>query len=510
MTESYVSSRLPQFHEPFWRDSVSLLKFPPLSENIEVDVAIVGGGITGITSAYLLSKQGVKTAIIDAGNIINGTTGHTTAKVTAQHGLIYDELITSLGEESARLYYEANNSAMNFVKNIVKEQKIDCDLTEEDAYIYTQSKDYTQKLINEMNAYGKLGIQGEYTTSTPLPFEVHGAIVMKNQAQFHPVKYLLHFIKEITAKGGRIFEQTPAIDIENGPRPKVIAKNGHTVTCNHMIIATHFPFEDKTGFYFARMYAERSYVLGVKTKTDFPGGMYINAEQPTRSIRYTTMNGDKLVIFGGENHKTGQGIDTMKHYEALEAFVDETFGIREIPYRWSAQDLTTTDKIPYVGSISPGNPNIYVATGYRKWGMTNSTVASMILSELILGKRSMFENLYSPQRFHANPDVKNLVTTNADVAKHLIKGKFEMITKHPEDLSNDEGATVTVNGERAGAYRDKEGRLHIIDTTCTHLGCELEWNSGDRSWDCPCHGSRFSINGDVIEGPAEKPLRKIE
>jgi Rieske Fe-S protein len=277
-----------------------------------------------------------------------------------------------------------------------------------------------------------------------------------------------------------------------------------------MIIASHFPFEDKAGFYFARMHVERSYVLAVKTKTDFTGGMYINAEQPTRSIRYTTMNGDKLVLFSGDHHKTGQGIATIKHYEALETFAEETFGIKEIPYRWSAQDLITTDKVPYIGAITGNHPNVYVATGYRKWGMTNGTAASMVLSDLILGKGSDFEKLYSPQRFHTNPDLKKLVSTNLDVAKHLIKGKFEMITRQAEDLENDEGAIVTVNGERAGAYRDPDGCLHIVDSTCTHMGCEVEWNNGDRTWDCPCHGSRYSINGDVVDGPTEKPLKKIK
>lgn len=333
---------------------------------------------------------------------------------------------------------------------------------------------------------------------------------MKNQAQFHPLKYLLHFINEIKAQGGLIFEQTPAIDIMTGPRAKVITKIGHKITCNHMIIATHFPFEDKAGFYFARMHVERSYVIGVKTKHEFPSGMYINAEQPTRSLRYTTMNGDKLVLFSGDHHKTGQGIATIKHYEALEAFADETFGIKEIPYRWSAQDLITSDKVPYVGTLTNNYPNIYVATGYRKWGMTNGTAASLMLSDLILGKSSPYEQLYSPARFHANPDLKQLITDNADVAKHLFKGKFEMVKRQPEDLANDEGAVVSVNGTRAGAYRDPEGGLHIVDTTCTHMGCELEWNNGERTWDCPCHGSRFSIDGDVVDGPAEKPLKKLK
>lgn len=509
MTQSYGSGRLPQFPKAYWLDSVTTPTFPPLTTNVDVDVAIVGGGITGITSAYLLAQQGVKVGLIDAGRLLNGTTGSTTAKVTAQHGLIYDELITTLGEECAKLYYEANKQAMDFVKNVVKEKHIDCEFQEEDAYIFTQSADYVQQLINEVNAYERLGIHGEYVASTPLPFFVNGAVIMKNQAQFHPLKYLNYFINEIIARGGLIFELTAAIDIKTGPQAQVITKNGAKLSCNQMIIATHFPFEDKAGFYYARMHADRSYVLAVKTKQAFPGGMYINAEQPARSLRYTTINGEKLVLFGGDHHKTGQGIDTFKHYEALEKFAEETFGIVDIPYRWSAQDLTTSDKVPFVGKITAAYDNIYVATGYRKWGMTNGTAAALILTDMILGKSNPYEELYKPTRFQAN-HLKQLVTDNLDVAKHFVKGKLELIKRHPDDLANDEGAAVIVNGKRAGAYRDEQGGLHIVDTTCTHLGCELEWNNGDRSWDCPCHGSRFSIDGDVIEGPAEYPLKKLE
>lgn len=510
MTQSNESSRLPQYPEPYWRSSVSLPAFPKLTEDIEADVAIVGGGITGLTSAYLLAKAGVKVALIDAGKILNGVTGHTTAKITAQHGLIYDELISKLGFDNAKLYYEANHEALQFVKTLIKEENIDCEFKEQDAYVYTNSSDYTQQISDEYMAYEKLGIDGEYTTSIDLPIEMKAAIIMKNQSQFHPLKYLQHLTEQITAKGGMIFEQTTAIDIENGSEPKVLTKDGYMIRCRQMIIATHFPFEDKAGFYFARMYATRSYVIATKTKKEYPGGMYINVENPVRSLRDTTINGEQVVLFIGENHRTGTGISTIKHYEALAAFAEETFGVKEILYRWSTQDLKTLDKVPYVGPLTANNPNIFVATGYRGWGMTNGTAAALILADLIQGRNNRFEELYRPQRFHADPDIQKFISYNADVAKHLLKGKLEIATKNLDEINHDEGSVVMVNGERAGAYKDQEGRLHIVDTTCTHMGCELEWNTGERSWDCPCHGSRFSYDGDVLEGPAEKPLRKIE
>ena len=332
---------------------------------------------------------------------------------------------------------------------------------------------------------------------------------MKNQAQFHPLKYLKHLVEEFTKMGGQLYENTTAVDIEEGSEPKVTTRDGHKVSCQHMIVSSHYPFYDVKGFYFSRLSISRSYILAVKTEKDFPGGMYITAEQPTRSLRYTEMNGDKLVLFGGDRHKTGHDKNTHQHYEALETFAAETFGIKEIPYRWSAQDPATLDKVPYVGNYSATLSNIFVATGYRKWGMTNSTNAARLMTDLILEKENPYKELFDPSRFKADPDVKKFLSVNASVAKELVKGKLEHPTTQPEDLKNDEGATVMVNGERAGAYRDENGQLHLVDTTCTHMGCELEWNDGERSWDCPCHASRFSYTGEVMEGPAEIPLKRL-
>lgn len=511
MTEdSSIKGKMPQFPEPYWRTSVELPSFPKLTGNIETDVAIVGGGISGITTAYLLAKEGIRVALIDSSTILNGTTGHTTAKITAQHDIIYNEFINHLGEEKAKLYYEANYQALHFIKNTVSENKIQCEFTEEDAYIYTNSDEYLSKLNDEFAAYQRLGIESEYVDTLPLSLPMKAAIIMKKQAQFHPLAYLTHLVQEIINAGGTIYENTTATDIEEGTPPTIVTRDRHKITCKYAVSCSHFPFYDGLSMYFARMYADRSYVLGVKTEKDYPGGMYLSAENPKRSLRYTSMNGEKLILVGGESHKTGQGICTIKHYEALEAFAEETFGIKEIPYRWSAQDLVTLDKVPYVGHITSGHPNILVATGYRKWGMTNGTAAALLLHDIITETENPYHELYTPSRFNADPSVKNFITQNADVAKHLISGKLEFVSVRPEDLSNGEGSVVTVNGKRAGAYKDDEGNLHIVDTTCTHMGCELEWNHGERTWDCPCHGSRFSIHGNVVEGPAEKPLQRIK
>ncbi|MEH7075570.1 FAD-dependent oxidoreductase [Neobacillus drentensis] len=501
----------PQFPKTYWRE-IELPTFQKLTEDISVDVAVVGAGITGITAAYLLSKEGKKVAIIEAGSVLNGTTGHTTAKLTAQHGLIYDEFINHFGKEKTRLYFESQMNALQFVEKMVTENGVDCDFSKEDAYMYATTDEYVDKLKTEWEAYKSLDIDGALKDTIPFNIPAKAALMMKNQAQYHPLKFLKSLLDDAVKAGCDVYEDTVADDIEDdNSNPKVVTKSGHRVTCKQVIIATHFPFYDIPGLYFARMYPDRSYAIGIKTDKEYPGGMYISADSPSRSIRYTPLNeeGKKLLIIGGENHKPGQGIDTLKHYEALEAFAEEVFGLKGYDYRWSAQDLVTLDKIPYIGPITAARENILVATGYKKWGMTTGISAGHLLTDYVMNRHNPYKELYSPSRFDADPDLKSIVTTNADVAKHLLKGKLEIVEKVTDDLQNGEGSVVMYKGKRAGAYKDENGKIYIVDTTCTHLGCECEWNHAEKSWDCPCHGSRYAYSGDVIEGPTKKALKLL-
>lgn len=509
-TPQKTNNAFKEFPTPYWRESTEVPDFPPLDKDIHVDVVVVGGGITGITSAHLLQKEGLNVAILEADTLLNGTTGHTTAKITAQHDLIYDELMTNMGKSKARLYYEANMEALHFIKDMVDERQIDCDFSKQDAYLYATTEEYGRKVQKEAEAYEKLGIDGELVKTIPLDIEIHHAVVMRNQAQFHPLKYLSHLVKDFADQGGMIYENTTAVNVETGNTPTVLTRKGHRVTADYVLACSHFPFYEGVGLYSTRLYADRSYVIAAKPKKSYPGGIYISAEQPVRSLRSVTIDGDEMVLIIGDSHKTGQGQDTVKHYQALKTFGEQTFGIESIPFHWSAQDLSTLDKVPYIGEITSGQSNILIATGYRKWGMSTGTAAAMLLRDIVTSKKSAFRNLYTPQRFYATPSMKNFLVENADVVSHLIKGKLEFPNTDPKTLANDEGAIITIRGERKGAYRDKEGTLHIVDTTCTHIGCEVEWNSGERTWDCPCHGSRFTYTGEVVEGPAEKPLQQYD
>lgn len=507
MSKNY---QMPQFPKSFWRDG-DLPAFQTATEDHKTDVAIVGAGITGITTGYLLAKEGVNVTVIEAGKILSGTTGHTTAKITAQHNIIYDELISHFGEEKAKLYYKANQDAVNFIKKTVHEEKIDCDFSEQEAILYTCTDEGAGKIENESRAYQKLGINGAQVNSIPLDTNLKTALVMHEQAQFHPVKYLLHLVKLFVKAGGKIFENTVAVDFEDGRELKIILRNGKKISCKQIIAASHFPFCDKKELYFARMHVERSYLIGIKAKKAFPGGMYLSLDSPSRTLRATPANGEQLVLVGGESHKTGQGINTMQHYLAIEEFAEQTLGIQKYLYRWSAQDIYTLDKIPYIGPITANEPGILIATGYKKWGMTSGTAAAHVLRDYVLKKDNPYKELYTTSRFHADPDLKEFFSINADVAKHLIKGKMEIPLKVPEEVKPGKASIVIAGyGERAGAYRDPDGKLYLVDTTCRHLGCEVEWNEGEKTWDCPCHGSRYSVTGKVINGPAAMPLHKID
>ncbi|MFC0524262.1 FAD-dependent oxidoreductase [Pontibacillus salicampi] len=496
-------------HTSFWILDTSLPSFEPLKEDIQVDIGIVGGGITGITTAYLLAKEGFSIALLEADALAKGTTGHTTAKITSQHDLIYDELLHHVGKEKAQQYYKANEEALNFMKEIVKSKGIDCDFSEEDTYIYANSDNGLTKLEKEKRAYERLHIDGG-TASLPIDIPFKDALRMNSQAQFHPLKYAAYLVEELVEMGVKIFENTPAIDVIEKKQPEIVTKEKHTITCDYVLSTSHFPFYDGMGLYFSRMYAERSYIVGVTTEKPVQRGMYLSADEPKRSLRTADMNGTPLLLIGGESHKTGQSHHTAKHFEALREFGDTHFTLQKSLFQWGAQDLITMDKIPYIGRLTANHPNIFVATGYRKWGMTNGTAAALLITNLITEQQSPYIDVFSPSRFYADPSIKHFLSQNANVASEFVKGKIKLPYKQLEDLETNEGALVYYENQKAGGYKDANGDTYAVDTTCTHLRCEVTWNDGEQSWDCPCHGSRFSPTGEVLEGPADEPLQRFK
>lgn len=505
------TENIPRYPDSYWLKDIKIPSFNTLDETIKTEVVIVGGGITGISTAYFLSQQGKKVVLIDAGKLLAGTTGHTTAKITVQHSLIYDEIINHFGVEEAKLYYEANNEALQFIRNIVTKYDIDCNFETEDAYLFTNDDDYIEKLQLEQKAYEQIGLKHELVKELPLNIPVKAALKVPNQANFHPLKYLATLIEKCVENGVSFYENTTAMDIEYMKHPAVIVKNDYRIIAKHVIIASHYPFYDLKGLYPTRMYADRSYIIAMTSEEKYPGGMYISAENPVRSIRSTKKtNGEELWLVGGEGHKVGQGKPMFDHYNALFQYADLHFNPKQFLYRWSAQDLITLDHLPYIGPITKSEDNIYIATGFRKWGMTNGTIAGKIISDLIITDgENKYKHVFSPSRKVTKEAVKNFVKYNTDVAKHLIKGKMEYQTTKA-DIKKEEATIVRLRGIRAGVYRDETDKLHIVNTTCTHLGCEVNWNEAEKTWDCPCHGSRFSYTGEVVEGPAKENLEVLE
>src|SRR5699024_2023733 len=395
-------------------------------------------------------------------------------------------LLSTLGEKQARLYFEANRDAHYFIEDMVTTHEMNCDFRKQDSYVYALSAATEEKMNQEARACETLGIDGELVYSLPIDVDVRNALVMRNQAQFHPVAYLRDVLDAFTQNGGQVFEQTVAVNVESGERPTVLTKEEYRVNCEHVLICTHFPFYEGRGLYSARMYADRSYVVAARTKKSYPGGMYLSADSPTRSLRSITVDGEDMVLMVGEGHKTGQAEDIAERYEQLKQFGDDVFGVESVPYHWSAQDLTTLDQVPYVGEITKGESNVLIATGFRKWGMTNGTAAALLLHDLVLGEENRYQELYTPTRFSPRPSIQNFLKQHINVGKQLLKGKLSQEDMDLDKLAKDEGAIVQIKGERKGAYRDQSGELHIVDTTCTHIGCEVAWNNAERSWDCPC------------------------
>lgn len=493
----------------YWIDSTKKKSFKQQNRNLKTDIAILGGGIVGITTAFLLNKEGINSLVIEARKILEGTTGHTTAKITSQHRLIYDYLINKFGKERAKQYADANQSAIELINNTVTNNNIDCNFIRKPSYVYTESDAFIKNIEKETKSAKDLGLPAEYVTDTSLPFQVKCAVKFNNQAQFHPLKFLVHLANKIQNNGCEIFEKTRVMKIE-GNSPYTIITDMGNITAKKVVVATHYPIFDKPGLYFSRLYASRSYVLGMRTKEKLPDGMYISADNPVHSFRTQPVNNDTMLLLGGEGHKTGQGDNTIFHYKRLEDYAKRIYSIESLDYYWSTQDCITVDGVPYIGRITPGSENLFTATGFNKWGMTNGTAAAMILRDMILEQNNPWLEVFSPSRFKVFASTGEFIKQNINVASEFIGGKLNVPDSISGQLEKGEGKVLTIQQKKLAVYKDEKGILHITEPSCTHLGCQIKWNHAEKTWDCPCHGSRFTFDGEVIQGPAVKKLKKYE
>jgi len=496
----------------FWIDSTPTTHFPTLNGDVAVDVAIVGAGIVGLTAALLLKRAGKTVAVIEARQIVIGASGHTTAKVTALHQLIYADLIKDVGEEKAKIYAASNMAAIERVAKFVEEEHIDCDFSRQSVYTFAESEQDLPNVKDEVDAALKLGLDATFVEQTSLPFAIAGAIKLDNQAQFHVRKYLLRLAELIDGDGSYIFENTRVQSAKEEHLDKVckvVADQG-TVTAQDVILSTHLPISDE-GLFFTKTYPQRSYLIGaIIDPAKAPVGMFIGAEKDSYSIRTTPHQDGLLLLIGGGGHKVGSITDTEEKYRKLENYALARFGIEKIDYRWSNQDMVSVDKLPFIGKLTPANQHIYVATGFSLWGMSNGTMSGMLLSDLILGIENPWATTYDSLRVISFVKPQ-FIAQGLDVGKHWVGDRLKGLQGGSlEDVRSGEGKIVNVDGKQLAVYRDDEQKIHAVSAVCTHLGCIVNWNSAEKSWDCPCHGARYNCEGQIINGPAVKNLEKSQ
>ena len=497
---------IPGASRSLWIDTARGKPFEPLRGEVDVDVAVVGGGIVGVASAHRLKVAGRSVAVVEAGRLLKGTTGHTTAKLTAGHGLIYSYLERHFGKPRARLYAQASEWGIAEVERLATELGIDCDFERAANVVYSEEPGQIDLLRREAAAARRAGLDAAFTTELDLPYPIGGAVRVEQEAQFHPRKLLLPLADRMAGGGSHVFEESRATGIRQGDRCEVRTDAG-LVRARHVIVATQLPVLNR-GMHFARAFPKRHYAIAGPAER-MPRAMYISTESPPHSVRTVPAGGERLLLVLGESHPTGQEGDPEARFGRLVTWAADRFGLREVRYRWSAQDWYSADRVPSIGPISWWSPRVLVATGFGGWGMAPGIAASRILSDLILGNDNDWASLFSPRRVKVAA-LPKLASENSRVGVRWTRDRIPRPARTPADLEPGEGAIVRSGGRRVAAYRDPSGTVHALSPRCTHLGCEVAWNAAERSWDCPCHGSRFDVDGHVLNAPATSPLERID
>lgn len=477
-----------------WTKSVDLKSFDELVDDISTDTVIIGGGITGILTSMLLNENGIKNIVIEANEICSGQTKNTTAKITSQHGEIYNKIEKYYGSLGAREYALANESAILEYERIIREKNIDCDFEKQTAYLYT--KNAGSSLTTEFESAKKAGIDCFFQAQLDLPFKTMGAIGFRNQAQFNPLKFINAIVKDLT-----IYEHTPAIKIKN----KMIYTPRARIKAKHIVIATHYPFINFPALYFLRMSCERSYVIGIERKDIELNGMYIGIDDNTLSLR----SHQDLILLGGCSHRTGSSLEN-NCFSTLSSRASSLYPNHKELYQWSAQDCITLDGLPYIGRFGGKDSNIYIATGFNKWGMSTSMLSAKIISDLICEKDNEYSNIFSPRRFSFNASVNNICYNTIETVKGFASHLKAVKTDDYYSIPKNSAKEIVYNGKKVGAYKDDDGTVYLVSLVCPHLKCKLNWNDTTKTWDCPCHGSRYNYTGELIDNPAQSSSILIE
>ena len=492
-------------------DTATMPGHDPLSGARRADVAVIGGGIAGLTTALSLRRRGLDVVVLEAARVSGGVSGNNTAKVTALQSTMYTTITKEHGTATAAKYASAARAGVDLVAELAT--TIDCELRRAPAATFAYTEDERDTVLREAEAAAAAGLPVEQVDQLDLPFPTYGAVRLPEQVVLHPVKYVRGLAAALVAAGGQVFEHSRVRHVSATAPYSVRTADGE-VTADHVVVATHYPILDR-GLFFARLEAERSYCVAARLRSGRPPAeLAISAGSPAWSIGH---HGDLLIV-GGQGHQAGdRGVDDSR-YAALADFATTHFDVEEITHRWSAQDARAYDQLPMVGSYLPGAGRLWVATGFAKWGLAMGTVAGAVLADRITGEETPHAEVFAPHRVSLR-STPTLVRQNAKVAKDLVGDRFTPAdTEDPRGEADAAGPHLPVDTARVlpdgrgkkGVYRDRTGKLHAVSLRCTHMGCLVRFNGAERSWDCPCHGSRFDVDGTVLEGPAVDPLPKRE
>jgi glycine/D-amino acid oxidase-like deaminating enzyme/nitrite reductase/ring-hydroxylating ferredoxin subunit len=494
----------PPQDRTYWNATATAPDFPSLSGDVHVDIAIVGGGIVGVTTARLLKDRGLTVAIIEGRRVGRQVTGKSTAKMSSQHGILYQTLEKKFGEDKARLYAEAQEAGIRRIAALAAEHRIEADIEPMPAYVYTNDESYVSQIEKEVEVARRLGLPASLTRDTGLPFDVLAAMRWDDQAQFHPTRYVAGLAATIPGDGSYVFENSRAIDYE----PTRVVTDRGTVNARHVVMATHLPL-GQIGLFYSIAHPMAEPVIAAPI-TRVPPGMYKNAEEPGHSIRtHRAENGQVYGIAAGNHFKPGHPDDERKYMEDIERWLTEHFGAGPVEYRWVNEDYSAVDSAPYIGWSSSGDDAYLVATGFAAWGISNGTAAAMIIADLATGKENPWLDMFDATRVKPVAGAGEFVKGNAEVAAHLVSGYLSRKPKDFDALEPGQAAIMKIDGDNVAAFKDEGGQVHAVSAVCTHMGCLVGWNETDRTWDCPCHGSRFELSGEVIHGPATQPLGSV-
>lgn len=488
-----------------WSAHAPAPTFPPLMADTEVDVVVVGAGITGLTAAMLLAASGKSVAVVEARRIGSGVSHRSTSHLTEAVDTRYQQIESDFGKEGAMLVAQSSRAAIEKVGELARTLSSPCDFLRRPGYLYTEHDKDLGVLEKEHAAARRAGLPVDLVTELTLPFPAKALLRFPDQAQFHIVRYLASLATGAQAKGAHIYEQSRVLTIEDGEPCIVHLEHGPVIRAKNVFVATHAPLNRV--FLQTKIAAYRSYVLAFPN-VKLPDGLFWDTEDPYHYFSSFPIDGTDYLIIGGEDHKTGAVKDTDTHLDSLLAWTKERITVPEPSYRWSAQVEEPVDGLPFIGRNSMSE-HVFVATGFSGNGTTFGTIAALIVSDLVNGRENPWAELYAATRMKPVSSAATYAAENVDFPMHLVSDRLHPPeAKSPVDIRPGEGKTIRQGGERLAMYRDPAGALHAVSSVCTHLGCLVKFNNAEKTWDCPCHGSRFGIDGAVIDGPATRPLAK--